>query len=436
MLLESTCNQSPPTTFRQALAGGLAPDGGLYLPTRLPVLDLEEIDSWRGLSLPELASRLAVRLLDGEFPRDVIASLTTDAFDVPAPTVAVEQNRFVLELFHGPTLAFKDFGARFLARFAGHVLSEAGRTATVLVATSGDTGSAVAHGFHGVPHVRVVLLYPKGRVSAFQEAQMATIGGNVSAIRVPGTFDDCQRLVKQAFADDTLTALRLSSANSINIGRLLPQSFYYFASYLAVTQLSSERVVFSVPSGNLGNLTAGVLAQRLGLPISRFVAASNSNDVLPEFLRTGTYRARAAVPTLSNAMDVGDPSNFPRLLALHGGSVDGMRANLTGYSIDEALTRKTIRDVYARASYILDPHGAVGYAAACAYGTTRGTDLPLVTLATAHPAKFAAAIADELGFSPALPPGHEDWAARVILATDLPDTGYSSFRDYLTDGAS
>ncbi len=431
MLLESTRGQSPPTTFRHALTGGLAPDGGLYLPVRLPHFDLEVIDSWRGMQLPELAGRLAVRLLDGEFPPDVIARLTADAFDVPAPTVAVEQNRYVLELFHGPTLAFKDFGARFLARFAGYLLAETGETATILVATSGDTGSAVAHGFHGVPHVRVVLLYPKGRVSAFQEAQMATIGGNVRAIRVPGTFDDCQRLVKQAFADDTLAAMRLSSANSINIGRLLPQSFYYFASYLAVTRSSREHVVFSVPSGNLGNLTAGVLAQRLGLPVSRFVAASNSNDVLPEFLRTGTYRARAAVPTLSNAMDVGDPSNFPRLLALHGASVDAMRANLAGYAIDEALTRRTIREVYARTKYVLDPHGAVGYAAACAYGMTSGTDMPLVTLATAHPAKFAAAIADELGFAPPLPAGNEDWAARPILATDLPDTEYNSFRDCL-----
>ena len=431
MQLISTHGQSPPATFRQAVMGGLAPDGGLYLPASLPVLEPEEIDSWRGLPLPDLASRLALRLLADEFPADVIARLTADAFDVPAPTVAVEGNRFVLELFHGPTLAFKDFGARFLARFVGYLLGVTDRTATILVATSGDTGSAVAHGFHLVANVRVVLLYPKGRVSAFQEAQMATLAGNVRALRVPGTFDDCQRLVKRAFADEALTALGLSSANSINIGRLLPQSFYYFASYLAVTQKTGEPVIFSVPSGNLGNLTGGVLAQRLGLPVARFLAASNRNDVLPEYLATGKYRARPAIQTLSNAMDVGDPSNFPRLLALHGGSVDAMRANLAGYAIDETQTRQTIRDVNARASYVLDPHGAVGYAAACAYGKTSGHDLPLVTLATAHPAKFATAIADELGFSPSLPPGHEDWATRPIVATDLPDAEYDSFRDCL-----
>jgi threonine synthase len=431
MLLESTCRQSPAVTFRDALLRGLAPDGGLYLPVRLPTLDAGEIEGWRGLSLPELAGRLAERLLADEFPRDVIHRLTEDAFDVPAPTVALEGRHFVLELFNGPTLAFKDFGARFLARFFGHLVGETSDVATILVATSGDTGSAVAHGFHGVSNVRVVLLYPKGRVSPFQEAQMASLSGNVRALRVPGTFDDCQRLVKRAFADETLAGLRLSSANSINIARLLPQSFYYFASYLAVTQATGDPVVFSVPSGNLGNLTAGVIAQRLGLPVRRFVAASNRNDVLPEYLATGQYRPRPAQPTLSNAMDVGDPSNFPRLLALHSHSADDMRRNLAGFAIDEPSTRQAIRELYARTSYLLDPHGAVGYAAAREYARAEDGSLPIVTLATAHPAKFADAIAEELGFVPSLPPGHDDWAERAILATDLSDTEYSSLRSWL-----
>jgi threonine synthase len=435
MLLESTRRESPPVTFRQAIVTGLAPDGGLYLPVGLPILGRNEIGRWRGLPLADLAARLAVRLLEDEFPRDVIERLTADAFSIPAPTVALEGRHWVLELFHGPTLAFKDFGARFLARFFGHLLGETGLTATILVATSGDTGSAVAHGFHGVPHVRVVLLYPKGRVSPFQEAQMASLAGNVRALRVPGTFDDCQRLVKCAFADRTLAPLRLSSANSINIGRLLPQSFYYFASYLAVTETRGERVAFSVPSGNLGDLTAGVIAQRLGLPVQRFVAASNRNDVLPEYLRTGTYRARLAVPTLSNAMDVGDPSNFPRLLALHGDSTDAMRANLAGIAIDEQTTRRTIRELHARTTYVLDPHGAVGYAAACEHARTDESDFPVVTLATAHPAKFGAVIAEELGFAPALPAGHEDWARRPILAADLADAEYDCFRSWLLSGS-
>ena len=311
------------------------------------------------------------------------------------------------------------------------LIGETGDRATILVATSGDTGSAVAHGFHGVPNVRVVLLYPRGRVSPFQEAQMASLAGNVRALRVPGTFDDCQRLVKRAFADAALASLRLSSANSINIGRLLPQSFYYVASYLAVTKTTGEPVVFSVPSGNLGNLTAGVIAQRLGLPIPRFVAASNRNDVLPEFLATGNYRARPAVPTLSSAMDVGDPSNFPRLFELHGHSVTAMRRNLAGFAIDEPTTRRTIRELYARTWYLLDPHGAVGYAAACEFARADEGTAPIVTLVTAHPAKFGDAISEELGFAPALPAGHEGWAGRPILATDLADTEYDSFRRWL-----
>jgi threonine synthase len=431
MLLESTRRQSPPVTFRQAIVSGLAPDGGLYLPLNLPRLQHDELARWRGLPLAALAAQLAVRLFENEFSSDVIERLTADAFSIPAPTVALEERHAVLELFHGPTLAFKDFGARFLARFFGHLLGETGDTATILVATSGDTGSAVAHGFHDVPRVRVVLLYPKRRVSPFQEAQMASLAGNVRALRVPGTFDDCQRLVKRAFSDRALAGLRLSSANSINIGRLLPQSFYYFASYLTVAQTVGEPVVFSVPSGNLGDLTAGVIAQRLGLPVQRFVAASNQNDVLPEFLRTGTYRARPAVPTLSNAMDVGDPSNFSRLSALHSDSLNAMRANLSGVAIDEPTTRRTIHELYLRTRYVLDPHGAVGYAAASEYARADRSVVPVITLATAHPAKFGAAIAEELGFTPELPAGHEDWAKRPILATDLADTEYDSFRNWL-----
>ena len=236
----------------------------------------------------------------------------------------------VLELFHGPTLAFKDFGARFLARVFGSLLTERDGRATILVATSGDTGSAVAQGFHGVPRVRVVVLYPAGKVSPFQEAQMATLGGNVTAVRVPGTFDDCQRLVKEAFLDERLAGLGLSSANSINIGRLLPQAVYYVSSWLAAGGDEAGDLVFAVPSGNLGNLTAGVIAQRLGVPVGRFVAATNLNAVLPDYLQTGTYRARPAQPTLSNAMDVGDPSNFPRLSQIHAEALDALRANVVG----------------------------------------------------------------------------------------------------------
>ena len=433
MLLHSTRRQAPPVTFREALMRGIAPDGGLYLPVGLGALAPAQIEAWRGLPLSTLSVRLAEHLLSGEASPEAIDRLVSDAFSFPAPTVRVEQRSFVLELFHGPTLAFKDFGARFLARFFGHFLAERGDRATILVATSGDTGSAVAHGFHQVANVRVVLLYPAGRVSPFQEAQMSALGGNVIALAVPGTFDDCQRLVKAAFLDPSLGGLKLSSANSINIGRLIPQSFYYFASYLSASETAGGPVVFSVPSGNLGNLTAGVMAQRLGLPVRRFVAATNRNDVLPEYLRTGVYRARPAISTLSNAMDVGDPSNFPRLLELHGGDPGAMQQNLDGIMISEDETRATIRSVHERTGYVLDPHGAVAYAAAQRYGRRSGADVPIVSLATAHPGKFGGAVAEELGFEPALPEAFRDWEKWPRTVETLPDTRYETFREFLTE---
>jgi len=412
---------------------GLAPDGGLFLPDRLEPLAPGALASWRGLPIGTIASRLLSHLVGDEFAADDLDRLARDAFNFAAPTTEVEEGRHVLELYHGPTLAFKDFGARFLARAFGCLLEQRGDHATILVATSGDTGSAVAQGFFGVPRVKVVVLYPDGKVSRFQEAQMATLGGNVHALRVPGSFDDCQRLVKAAFLDAGLADLRLSSANSINIGRLLPQAVYYVASWLQVAA-DGAPVVFSVPSGNLGNLTAGVIAQRLGLPVARFVAASNLNDVLPEFLRTGVYRARPSIATLSNAMDVGDPSNFVRLLALHGGSVEALRANIEGVVVSEEDTRATIGDVYRRTGCLLDPHAAVGFAAARRAGgaTAAGPGQPAqIVLATAHPAKFGDAIREELGFEPPLPEAYRGWASRANLAESIADARYESFRGWL-----
>jgi threonine synthase len=432
MILASTRGAAPAVGFRDAILQGLAPDGGLYLPVEYPHVPAAELASWRGRSFTDVAVRLATRLLDTEFPADVIERLTGEALDFPAPVVEVEPGRLVLELFHGPTLAFKDFGARFLARFFGQLMTERQTGATILVATSGDTGSAVARGFYGVPNVRVVVLYPEGRISPFQESQMATLGGNIVALRVPGAFDDCQRLVKAAFLDEDLRHLHLSSANSINVGRLLPQSFYYVSSYLAAAPPPAVPVVFSVPTGNLGNLTAGIIARRLGVPVARFVAATNRNATLPEYLETGVYRARPSVPTLSNAMDVGDPNNFPRLLALHGGALEALRASVWGMSVDEDTTRGTIREVYRRRQYLLDPHGAVGWAAA---DRARAAGIvgsaPLISLATAHPAKFGTAIEQELGFVPELPEGHRDWAARRLRAEDLEAAHYEAFRDRL-----
>jgi len=431
MRLESTRGQSPPVSFREAIIAGIAPDGGLYLPIDLPSVPAEDLDRWRDLTFPSLAVELSRRLLAGEFSPEVIERLVSDALDFPAPTIKLSPGVYVLELFHGPTLAFKDFGARFLARFFSHLLADRGEQATILVATSGDTGSAVAHGFFGVPSVTVVVLYPKGKVSRFQEAQMATLGGNILAVAVPGTFDDCQRLAKTAFLDRRLARLRLSSANSINVGRLLPQSFYYFASYLAATARTADRVIFSVPSGNLGNLTAGVIAGRLGLPVRRFIGATNVNDVLTEYVRTGVYRARPSIATISNAMDVGDPNNFPRLLALHGGSLEELRAKVWSTSVNEQETREAIRRVYETTGYVLDPHGAVGWVAAERLRREQGDDRPIIALLTAHPAKFGDAIEEELGFRPELPELYRDWAIRPLLAKDLPDTEYDTFRDFL-----
>lgn len=423
----------PARSFREAVLDGLAPGGGLYLPDAIPSIPVTEIASWRGLPIAEIAARVLGRLVGDEFDEPVFERLTRDAFSFEAPIVATSDGVHVLELFHGPTLAFKDFGARFLGRVFGALLAERGDHATILVATSGDTGSAVAQGFHGVPNVRVVVLYPAGKVSRFQEAQMATLGGNVSAVKVPGVFDDCQRLVKAAFRDPDLGPLHLSSANSINIGRLLPQAVYYFGALVALAGPGAalREAVFCVPSGNLGNLTAGVVAQRMGLPVSRFLAACNLNEVLPEFLRTGEYRARPSTATASNAMDVGDPSNFVRLAALHGQSLDSMRANLAGYRVDEAETRATIREVHGRTGYLLDPHTAVGYAAALRYRKETGDHRPVVTLATAHPAKFGAVIRQELGFEPALPAEYAGWESRPVVAHALADLQYETFRDWL-----
>jgi threonine synthase len=431
MILTSTRHASPDVTFLEALLRGLAPDGGLYLPASLPPVAPDVLASWQGLPIGEIAVRVLTHLIGDEFDRDAFEALVRDAFDFPAPTAPLGDGLAVLELFHGPTLAFKDFGARFLARAFSHVLESRGDHATILVATSGDTGSAVALGFYGVPRVRVVVLYPAGKVSPFQEAQMATLGGNVTALRVPGTFDDCQRLVKQAFRDDSLADLHLSSANSINIGRLLPQAVYYFAGWLATGGSGAGDVVFSVPSGNLGNLTAGVIAQRIGLPAGRFIAACNVNDVLPEYLRTGLYRARPAQPTVSNAMDVGDPSNFSRLARLHGNSVAALRANISGASIGEEETRQTIRQVYGDNGYVLDPHGAVAVAAAARIRKGSGERRPIIALATAHPAKFGDVIREELGFAPELPERWRDWTSRRLMTRDMETVGYAEFRDSL-----
>jgi len=399
----STRRASPPVPFRDALLTGLAPDGGLYVPERLDPMTPGAIESVRGRSVADVGVAIAAHLVGDEIPSAELERLIPAALNFSIPLVKVGPWH-ALELFHGPTFAFKDVGARVMARLMSHVAGSNDRF-TVLVATSGDTGSAVAHAFAGLAGTRVVVLYPEGQVSDVQEAQFATLGGNVQAVAVQGTFDDCQALVKAAFGDAALRErAQLTSANSINVGRLLPQIFYY-----AWAALNFRGVVFSVPSGNFGNLTAGLIAKRLGFPIAHFIAATNVNDVVPEYLASGRYQPRASVRTLANAMDVGAPSNFERMRALYDDDVERLREDVTGLAFDDARVKSSITEVFARYGYILDPHSAIAWLAANSAirdpQSAVGDPHPgaRVFLATAHPAKFRETVEPAIGRRVKLP---------------------------------
>lgn len=389
-------------SFSTALLAGLAPDGGLYVPESLEPWSADEIARLKHRTLTEIGYRALRPYTRGELDATLFEALVVDALSFPIPLVEVEPRVFALELFHGPTLAFKDVGARLMARLMA-ALDSGDQALTVLAATSGDTGSAVAHAFHRVPHTRVVVLYPDGRVSPTQEAQLTMFNaeaGNVRAYAVSGSFDDCHRLTRDAFADPELTArARLTSANSVNVGRLLPQMVYYFH---AVAQLAARLptdstgadLLMCTPSGNFGNLTAGLMAKRTGLPVSQFIAATNINDVVPAYLTTGRFVPRPSVQTLANAMDVGHPSNFERMLWLYGGDVDAMRRDVAGSRHDDDDVRATIKRVHDEHGYVLDPHSAIafrGLKAVLAPGH-RG-----IFLATAHPAKFREIVEPVLG---------------------------------------
>jgi threonine synthase len=412
----STAGRAPSADLAEAVARGLAPDGGLYVPERLERLADADMDSLAGASLQEVAQAIALRQFAGSVEAADTRRIVAGALDFDIPLRRLDADTYVLELFHGPTLAFKDVGARTLARLLRHLRGEA--PLTVLVATSGDTGSAVAHAFHGVPGARVVVLYPRGQVSRLQEAQFATLGGNVTAVAVDGSFDDCQRLVKDAFLDPAMAPLGLTSANSINIGRLLPQAWYYW--YAALQLRAAPRpLVFATPSGNLGNLAAGLIARRMGAPIDGFVAATNANDVVPEYRRTGRYTPRPSRRTLSNAMDVGAPSNLERIRALYGGDVHALAAEVFGSAHDDDATRGAIAAVAARHGYVMDPHTAVGYLGLqhrrAAVGPATG-----VVLGTAHPAKFPEVVEPILGRALAPPAALAACLARPVHATPLP----------------
>ena len=421
----STRGGSPPITFIDALFAGTAPDGGLYMPERLDPLPAGTVDRLRGADIVEIGTTIGVHILKDEITRQALEPLIREALDFPVPVVKVTDRISVLELFHGPTMAFKDVGARVQARLLHHFTD--GTPLTILVATSGDTGSAVAQAFHRVPDSRVVVLYPEGQVSDVQEAQMASLGDNITALAVRGTFDDCQRLVKQAFADDDLRShVWLTPANSINLGRLLPQVFYYF---LLAGVDGGQGPVVSVPSGNFGNLTAGLIAKRIGLPIAQFVAATNVNDAVPEYLESGVYEPRPSIATVANAMDVGAPSNFERVQSLYNSDLMALRQDIVGFAYEDSQVIAEIGHVYREHGYVLDPHSAIAWLAL----QDRLVDQPDargVFLATAHPAKFREVVEPAIGRSIELPRALADAISRPRQSISMP-AAYNALEDFL-----
>ncbi len=392
MRFYSTNKNIPLVSFKEAVIKGLPDDNGLFMPEFIPQFSNEFLSGLQEKSFTDIAFEGARLILEDEIDADRLRALVEDAFDFDLTVHNMHDQFFVLELFHGPTLAFKDVGARFMARVMGHFLEADQREINILVATSGDTGSAVAQGFLGVKGIKVTLLYPKGKVSKIQEQQLTTLGQNITALEVSGTFDDCQRMVKAAFLDTELTGkMNLSSANSINIARLLPQSFYYTYAFAQLSGISGD-TVFCVPSGNYGNLCGGLLAKKMGVPIKRFIAASNANDIVPEYLATALFSPRPSVQTISNAMDVGNPSNFARILDLYNHDFDAISSDMEGISFTDEETREIIREVNEKYRYLMCPHTAIGY------GGLRDRLKPSekgVFLSTAHPCKFKD-IVDEL----------------------------------------
>ena len=414
---------------KEAVLRSLPADNGLYMPEKIEPLGDDFWNGWRDLSLSQLGFRIARQVFRESIPADQLEMIVHEAINFPAPLVTVKEKEYVLELYHGPTLAFKDFGARFMARLMRWLTRDDDGLLTVLVATSGDTGGAVASAFHKVPGTRVIILYPKGKVSGLQEKQLTTLGDNIIALEIEGTFDDCQRLVKSAFLKREMSdRMNLTSANSINISRLVPQSFYYFDAARNLPE--GAKPTFVIPSGNFGNLTAGLFAEEMGLPVEQFVAATNRNDVVPVYLKEGEYCPRPSVATISNAMDVGAPSNFARMESIFGSEWERMRSRIAGFAYDDEITRDTIRRVKAETGYTLEPHGAVGWMAAEAWRKDH-PEAHTVVFETAHPSKFLDVMEEELGKSAIeIPERLACLADREKVAIQL-GTDESAFQDWL-----
>ncbi len=395
--------KAPNVSFKEAVIRGLAPDKGLYFPESITPLSKDFIENIATYSNEEIAYQVIKQFVDDEIPEKELKKIITETLCFDFPVVAIEKGIKTLELFHGPTMAFKDVGARFMARCLGYFNQNNDQEITVLVATSGDTGGAVASGFLGVDKVNVVILYPSKKVSEVQEKQLTTLGQNISALEVEGTFDDCQAMVKNAFLDESLLdKMQLTSANSINVARWLPQMFYFFFAYKELTT-TDKKLVFSIPSGNYGNICAGMMAKKLGLPIHQFIAATNANDIVPQYMETGEYHPKPSVQTISNAMDVGDPSNFIRIQKIYNGKFNALKKDLHSYAFTDYQTREAILHLYEECNYIADPHGAVGYLGIKTY-QRKNPDTMCVFLETAHPVKFLDVVEPVINTSIEYPP--------------------------------
>jgi threonine synthase len=432
MKLYSTNNKALAVDFKTAVFHSMPADKGLYMPVTIPQLDADFIANIAAYTLPEIAFKVASTLLGDAIPAADLKVIIDNAINFEAPLVKIDERTRVLELFHGPSLAFKDFGARFMSRVMSYFLQEGEQLLDVLVATSGDTGGAVALGFLGVPNTRVTILFPKGKVSEIQELQLCTNGENIHVLEVDGTFDDCQHLVKQAFADPELNAaLRLTSANSINISRLIPQTFYYFNAYAQLLREGVKEMVVAVPSGNFGNISAGLLARKMGLPVKQFLASTNINDTVPRFLETGVYETRPSVQTHSNAMDVGAPSNWVRIMDLFEGDMEALKAVLHGYRFTDEETLEAINELQNEHGYIACPHTAIAYLATKAYKKQHpDSKATSIFLSTAHPCKFPDAIPKAIASKVVVP--------EVVLALKNKDrkstpmqVDFLSFKNYL-----
>ena len=423
-------HNSKPCSFADAVKKGLAPDRGLYFPEKIPILTKKFFNEIQDYSIPEMAFKVIKPFIGKQINNNKLLEIVKETLDFKFPVVEITNSIAALELFQGPTLAFKDVGARFMARTLGYLKKDSKEKITVMVATSGDTGGAVANGFLGVEGVKVVILYPKGKVSEIQEKQLTTLGQNITALEVDGVFDDCQEMVKNAFLDASLSSVQLTSANSINIGRWLPQMFYYFIAYRALKN-KNKKLVFSVPSGNFGNICAGIMSQQMGLPISHFVASTNVNDTVPRYLKTANYEPLPTKQTISNAMDVGNPSNFVRIQKIFNNDIYRMKKNFSGYSYTDDQTKKALKKIFSIKKYIADPHGAVGYLGLQEYISTQKDDLYGVFLETAHPVKFKDTVEKTLNLKVPIPDRLKETLSKKKVSIPIRD--YNELRSYLLD---